>query len=104
MVRKNSDPEYVCLSTKDFMMLVSAATRVYGDGTSEKPAIAISIHHLPENVWLARSDDLPGLIVETDTRDEAIDLARDMALDLIELQGGRPDRKHQKFAFVFPNK
>ena len=82
-------------------MLFGAATRIYQEGTTESAAIAITVRQLPEGVWLAFSDDLPGLIVETDTRDEAIDLATDMALELMELRGKQPDRRNQKFAFVF---
>ncbi len=45
--------------------------------------ITVSVRKLPEGVWLVTSDDLPGLIVETDTAEEAIDLSRELAIDLI---------------------
>jgi hypothetical protein len=61
----------------------------------------ITVVHLPEGVWLAYSDSLPGLIVETDTRDEAINLSRDMAIELMEMRGEKPDRQRQHFAFIF---
>ena len=50
------------------------------------------------------SDEVPGLTAETDTREEVIDLERELAMDLLELDGEVPDRKHQKFAFLFLNK
>ena len=58
------------------------------------------VRQLPEGVWLATSEDVPGLIVEADTRDEAIDLARSLALDLLELDGQLVDRNQQHFAFA----
>ena len=60
--------------------------------------VNISVRRLPEGVWLATSDDLPGLVVETDTRDEAINLSRELAIELMELQGN-PERF--RFAFLF---
>jgi predicted RNase H-like HicB family nuclease len=62
--------------------------------------ITIIVRQLPEGVWLATSEDVPGLIVEADTRDEAIDLARSLALDLMELDGQLVDRNKQQFAFA----
>ena len=63
--------------------------------------ITMVVRQLPEGVWLTTSDDLRGLIVETETRDEAIDLARELALELLEARGVEADRRHQKFAFIF---
>jgi hypothetical protein len=102
-MRQSKNNQYVCLPVGDLMMLFGAATRIYREGTASSNTIAITVRQLPEGVWLAFSDDLPGLIVETDTRDETIDLARDMALDLIELRGDLPDRRNQQFAFIFPS-
>ena len=62
--------------------------------------ITMVVRQLPEGCWLT-SDDLRGLIVETETRDEAIDLARELALELLEARGVEADRRHQKFAFIF---
>jgi hypothetical protein len=45
--------------------------------------ITVVVRRLPEGVWLATSDDLPGLIVETETREEAIDLSRELAWELL---------------------
>ena len=63
--------------------------------------VTILVRQLPEGVWLSTSDDLPGLIVETSTRDEAIDVVREVAFDLMELDGLSPDRRHQRFAFIY---
>ena len=83
------------------MSLVGLATWGYQEGTTRSSPVSISVRPLPEGVWLAVSDRLPGLIVETDTREEAIDLAREMALELMELHGERPDHNNQQFAFIF---
>jgi len=67
---------------------------------ASQDVITIIVRQLPEGVWLATSEDVPGLIVEADTRDEAIDLARSLALDLLELDGQLVDRNQQHFAFA----
>ena len=67
---------------------------------ASQDVITIIVRQLPEGVWLATSEDVPGLIVEADTRDEAIDLARSLALDLLELDGQLVDRNQQQFAFA----
>jgi predicted RNase H-like HicB family nuclease len=54
--------------------------------------ITVVVRRLPEGVWLATSDDLPGLIVETETREEAIDLSPELALELLNENGERSDR------------
>jgi predicted RNase H-like HicB family nuclease len=54
--------------------------------------ITVVVRRLPEGVWLATSDDLPGLIVETDTREEAINLSRELAFELLKDNGQRFDR------------
>jgi len=53
-------------------------------------------------VWLATSDDLPGLIVETGTREEAIDLSPELALELLREIGKPSNKPHRKFVFIFP--
>ena len=64
--------------------------------------ITVVVRRLPEGVWLATSDDLPGLIVETETREEAIDLSPELALELLDENGERSDRAHTRFVFTFP--
>jgi len=46
--------------------------------------IRVHIEHLPENVWLATSKDLPGLVVEAPTRDEVLAETPIVAQKLIE--------------------
>jgi hypothetical protein len=47
------------------------------------------------------SDDIPGLTVETDTRDEAIDLARELAVELLREDGRAAEADKVEFAFLF---
>ena len=47
-------------------------------------AIQIQIEELPEGVFLATSDELPGLVAQGRTIAEALDIARDVARKLIE--------------------
>jgi predicted RNase H-like HicB family nuclease len=65
--------------------------------TGSIATITVTVRRLPEGLWLATSDDLPGLIVETETREEAIDLSPELALELLPSRTDRP-----KFVFVFP--
>ena len=64
--------------------------------------ITVVVRRLPEGVWLATSDDLPGLIVETETREEAIDLSPELALELLNESGERSDQPRPRFVFTFP--
>ena len=66
------------------------------------PTITLVVRRLPEGVWLATSDDLPGLIVETETREEAIDLSPELALELLNESGERSDLARPRFVFTFP--
>jgi hypothetical protein len=63
--------------------------------------ITVIVRKLPEGVWLAVNDDLLGLIVETQTREEAIDLSPALALELLKENGERTARTRPKFVFVF---
>jgi predicted RNase H-like HicB family nuclease len=65
--------------------------------------ITVVVRRLPEGVWLAPSDDLPGLIVETATREEAIDLSPQLALELLEEETGTRGHPRPMFVFVFRN-
>jgi predicted RNase H-like HicB family nuclease len=62
--------------------------------------IALIIRHLPEGVYLATSDDLPGLTVECDSREEAEAAARVVALDLIEEELGHAPARRPQFTVV----
>lgn len=56
-------------------------------------AIRIYVEELPEGLFLATSDELPGLVAQGRTVAEALDIARDVARKLIEARrerGGLP--------------
>ena len=56
--------------------------------------INIRIEKLPEGVYLATSDDLPGLVAQGRTVAETIEIARDVARILLEEAGtGSPNFK-----------
>jgi predicted RNase H-like HicB family nuclease len=50
--------------------------------------VNLHIEKLPEGVYLATSDDVPGLVAQGRTIAETIEIARDTAKKLIEAQGG----------------
>ena len=54
-------------------------------------AIQIQIEELPEGVFLATSDELPGLVAQGRTVAEALEIARDVARKLIEARRERDD-------------
>jgi predicted RNase H-like HicB family nuclease len=85
---------------KKALMASDVASRLVAKDSAE--TITVVVRRLPEGVWLATSDDLPGLIVETDTREEAIDLSPELALDLLREEGRQPEKAHPRFVFVFP--
>ena len=47
-------------------------------------AIRVQIEALPEGVYLATSDELPGLVAQGRTIAETLEIARDVARKLIE--------------------
>lgn len=53
--------------------------------------VNLHIEKLPEGVYLATSDDVPGLLAQGRTLAETIDIARDVAKKLIEAQAQQPD-------------
>ena len=53
----------------------------------------LHIEKLPEGVYLATSDDIPGLIAQGRTIAETVEIARDVAKKLLEAQTER----HQKY-------
>ena len=91
---------YVIMPAPQLDWLIQAATAPKLYRVLDQP-IVITVRRLPEGVFLATSDDLPGLIVETETRDEVIVLARDLAVELLELEGQRPSAGKPRFAFIF---
>lgn len=50
----------------------------------DRYSIRIHIEKLPEGAWLATSEDLPGLVVEVQTREEVDEAVREVARKLIE--------------------
>ncbi|MBS0569844.1 MAG: type II toxin-antitoxin system HicB family antitoxin [Proteobacteria bacterium] len=51
--------------------------------------VNVHIEKLPEGVYLATSDDVPGLVAQGRTIAETLEIARDVAKKLIEAQDGR---------------
>jgi predicted RNase H-like HicB family nuclease len=54
-----------------------------------EPAIRIHIEEFPESLFLATSEELPGLVAQGRTAAEALDIARDVARKLIEARRER---------------
>jgi predicted RNase H-like HicB family nuclease len=52
-------------------------------------AIQIRVEELPEGLYLATSDELPGLVAQGRTIAEALDIARDVARKIIEARSER---------------
>lgn len=51
--------------------------------------VNIHVEKLPEGVYLATSDDMPGLVAQGRTITETLEIARDVARKLIEAQTER---------------
>ena len=51
--------------------------------------INIHIEKLPEGVYLATSDDVPGLVAQGKTITDALEIARDVARKLLEAKAER---------------
>lgn len=49
----------------------------------------LHIEKLPEGVYLATSEDIPGLVAQGRTITETLEIARDVAKKLLEAQAGR---------------
>ena len=67
--------------------------------------VNLHIEHLPEGVYLATSDDVPGLVVQGRTIAETLEIARDVAKKLIEETGGAAAHVHLRptaEAFDYP--
>jgi predicted RNase H-like HicB family nuclease len=52
-------------------------------------AIRIQVEELPEGLFLATSDELPGLVAQGRIVPEALDIARDVSRTLIEARRER---------------
>ncbi|WOD41277.1 type II toxin-antitoxin system HicB family antitoxin [Nodosilinea sp. E11] len=53
----------------------------------------LHIEKLPEGVYLATSDDIPGLVAQGRTVAETIEIARDVAKKLLEAQSEHSPRQ-----------
>ena len=51
--------------------------------------VNIHVERLPEGVYLATSDDVPGLVAQGRTVAETLEIARDVARKLMEARGER---------------
>lgn len=51
--------------------------------------VNLHIEKLPEGVYLASSDDIPGLVAQGHTVTETLEIARDVAKKLLEAQAER---------------
>ncbi|MEI6385208.1 MAG: type II toxin-antitoxin system HicB family antitoxin [Spirochaetota bacterium] len=51
---------------------------------ADEYAFKLNIEHLPEGLWLAMSEDFPGLVAQGRTVEELIEIARDVARKLLE--------------------
>ena len=51
----------------------------------------LHIEKLPEGVYLATSDDIPGLVAQGGAVSETVEIARDVARKLIEARGERDE-------------
>lgn len=56
--------------------------------------INLHIEKLPEGVYLATSDEMPGLVAQGRTITETLEIARDIAKKLMEAQQDRQQQIH----------
>ena len=61
-------------------------------------AIQIQVEWLPEGVFLATSEQLPGLVAQGQTVAETLEIARDVARKLLEAQRERQEQLHLRNA------
>jgi predicted RNase H-like HicB family nuclease len=52
-------------------------------------SIQVGIEELPEGLYLATSDELPGLVAQGRTVADAVDIARDVARKIMEARSER---------------
>ena len=67
--------------------------------------VNLHIERLPEGVYLATSNDLPGLVAQGRTVTETLEIARDVAKKLLEAQAerqGPPDLSETGDSFDYP--
>ena len=58
--------------------------------------VNLHIERLPEGLYLATSEEVPGLVAQGRTVAETLEIARDVAKKLLEAQAERRGRPHLK--------
>lgn len=76
-------------SVKPILPVVAHRALDYSEAAMEQIA-NLHIEKLPEGVYLATSDDIPGLVAQGRTITETLEIARDVAKKLLEAQTGSP--------------
>ena len=67
--------------------------------------VNLHVEHLPEGVYLATSEQVPGLVAQGRTVTETLEIARDVAKRLLEAQAERqtlPDLADAAETFDYP--
>jgi predicted RNase H-like HicB family nuclease len=67
--------------------------------------VNLHIEKLPEGVYLATTDEIPGLVAQGRTVTETLEIARDVAKKLLEAQTerqGQPPLKQTGDSFDYP--
>lgn len=82
-------------------VLSAILSLVFETQMSERLHIPIVVERLPEGVYLATSDRVPGLTVECDTPEETAAAAQDVALDLLEMEVGHSLDPRPEFAITY---
>ncbi len=65
----------------------------------------VHVEKLPEGVYLATSEDIPGLVAQGRTITETLEIARDVAKKLLEAKAERRQHanlKHAEDSFDYP--
>jgi hypothetical protein len=71
------------------------------DDNDTRTHVTIKVKQLPEGVFLATSDDVPGLTVECNTREEIVVAAPEIALELLDIGSGHTLPQPPTVTFVF---
>ena len=74
-------------------------------GRNMEQIVNLHIERLPEGVYLATSDEVSGLVAQGRTVTETLEIARDVARELLAAQTerqGRPALKEAGEAFDYP--
>lgn len=75
------------------------------NGNPMEQIVHLHIEKLPEGMYLATSDEVPGLIAQGRTITETLEIARDVAKKLLEAQAERQQQSKLttiKDAFDYP--